>query len=78
MAEWLSLTISPPLSDSQLDSIPGQLTPQEPQLCLVDAGYFINTSSPSMFRPGRRLDLILSFDYSLSSPFEVLLVAQPD
>lgn len=76
VAEWLPLTISPPPSDSQLDSTPGQLTPQEPQLCLVDAGYFINTSSPSMFRPGRRLDLILSFDYSPSSPFEVLLVAQ--
>ncbi|KAM5240903.1 cytosolic phospholipase A2 delta [Hipposideros larvatus] len=59
-------------ADSQLDSSPGQLTPQEPQLCLVDAGYFLNTSCPSMFRPGRRLDLILSFDYSLSSPFEVL------
>ncbi|XP_005860351.1 PREDICTED: cytosolic phospholipase A2 delta [Myotis brandtii] len=59
-------------ADSQLDSTPGQLTPQEPQLCLVDAGYFINTSSPSMFRPGRRLDLILSFDYSPSSPFETL------
>ncbi|KAF6352075.1 phospholipase A2 group IVD [Rhinolophus ferrumequinum] len=59
-------------ADSQLDSTPGQLTPQEPQLCLVDAGYFLNTSCPSMFRPGRRLDLILSFDYSLSSPFEVL------
>ncbi|XP_062946135.1 cytosolic phospholipase A2 delta [Cynocephalus volans] len=59
-------------ADCQLDSIPGQLTPQEPQLCLVDAGYFINTSCPSMFRRGRRLDLILSFDYSLSSPFQVL------
>ncbi|XP_008057682.1 cytosolic phospholipase A2 delta [Carlito syrichta] len=59
-------------ADCQLDSTPGQLTPQEPQLCLVDASYFINTSYPSMFRPGRRLDLILSFDYSLSSPFEAL------
>ncbi|XP_036301079.1 cytosolic phospholipase A2 delta [Pipistrellus kuhlii] len=59
-------------ADSQLDAIPGQLTPQEPRLCLVDAGYFLNTSAPSMFRPGRRLDLILSFDYSLSSPFETL------
>ncbi|XP_012504584.1 PREDICTED: cytosolic phospholipase A2 delta [Propithecus coquereli] len=59
-------------ADTQLDSTPGQLTPQEPQLCLVDPSYFINTSCPSMFRPGRRLDLILSFDYSLSSPFEAL------
>ncbi|XP_008267359.3 cytosolic phospholipase A2 delta isoform X2 [Oryctolagus cuniculus] len=59
-------------ADSPLDSTPGQLTPQEPQLCLVDAGYFINTSCPCMFRPGRKLDLILSFDYSLSSHFEAL------
>ncbi|XP_006883281.1 PREDICTED: cytosolic phospholipase A2 delta [Elephantulus edwardii] len=59
-------------ADCQLDCTPSQLTPQEPQLCLVDTGYFINTSCPSMFRQGRSLDLILSFDYSLSSPFEVL------
>eukprot|EP00069_Balaena_mysticetus_P002164 bmy_15848T0 len=61
-------------ADCQVDSSAGQLTPQEPQLCLVDAAFFLNTSCPSMFRPGRRLDLILSFDYSLSSPFEVPLV----
>ncbi|XP_039088801.1 cytosolic phospholipase A2 delta [Hyaena hyaena] len=59
-------------ADCDLDCTPGQLTPQEPQLCLVDVGYFLNTSCPSMFRPGRRLDLILSFDYSPSSPFETL------
>ncbi|KAB0395439.1 hypothetical protein E2I00_005242, partial [Balaenoptera physalus] len=65
-------------ADRQVDSSAGQLTPQEPQLCLVDAGYFLNTSCPSMFRPGRRLDLILSFDYSLSSPFEVLQQTEID
>ncbi|XP_006201836.3 cytosolic phospholipase A2 delta [Vicugna pacos] len=65
-------------ADCQLDSSPGQLTPQEPQLCLVDAGYFVNTSCPAMFRPGRRLDLILSFDYSLSSPFAVLQQTELD
>nr|XP_031528772.1 cytosolic phospholipase A2 delta isoform X3 [Vicugna pacos]XP_031528773.1 cytosolic phospholipase A2 delta isoform X3 [Vicugna pacos] len=65
-------------ADCQLDSFPGQLTPQEPQLCLVDAGYFVNTSCPAMFRPGRRLDLILSFDYSLSSPFAVLQQTELD
>ncbi|XP_040824375.1 cytosolic phospholipase A2 delta [Ochotona curzoniae] len=59
-------------ADCQLDSNPGQLTPGEPQLCLVDASYFINTSCPTMFCPGRRLDLILSLDYSPSSPFEAL------
>ncbi|XP_049637543.1 cytosolic phospholipase A2 delta [Suncus etruscus] len=59
-------------ADSQLDSCPRQLTPQEPQLCLVDASYFINTSCLSLFRPGRKLDLILSFDYCLNAPFEAL------
>ncbi|CAI9176749.1 unnamed protein product [Rangifer tarandus platyrhynchus] len=65
-------------AECQPDSSPNQLTPQEPQLCLVDAGYFINTSCPAMFRPGRRLDLIISFDYSLSSPFEVLQQTELD
>ncbi|XP_004709525.1 cytosolic phospholipase A2 delta [Echinops telfairi] len=59
-------------ADSQVDCTPSQLTPQQPQLCLVDTGYFINTSCPALLHPGRKLDLILSFDYSLSSPFEVL------
>uniref|UniRef100_A0A673UF46 Phospholipase A2 n=1 Tax=Suricata suricatta TaxID=37032 RepID=A0A673UF46_SURSU len=63
-------------ADCELDCTPGQLTPQEPQLCLVDAGYFLNSGCPSMFRPGRRLDLILSFDYSPSSPFETLQQAE--
>jgi phospholipase A2 len=58
-----------------VDSTPSQLTPRDSQLCLVDAGYFINNSCPSMLRRGRQLDLILSFNYSLSSPFEVPLVA---
>ncbi|KAF3830436.1 hypothetical protein GH733_004255 [Mirounga leonina] len=64
-------------ADCQLDSTASQLTPQEPRLCLVDAGYFLNTSCPSMFRPGRRLDLILSFDYSLPSPFETTDLRRP-
>ncbi|XP_054988084.1 cytosolic phospholipase A2 delta [Sorex araneus] len=59
-------------ADSSLDCTPSQLTPQEPLLCLVDASYFINTSCLSLFRPGRKLDLILSFDYCLDSPFEAL------
>ncbi|XP_038597004.1 cytosolic phospholipase A2 delta [Tachyglossus aculeatus] len=58
--------------DCQLDSVPTQLTPQQPQLCLVDAAYFINTSCPLLLRPGRGLDLILSFGYALNSPFEAL------
>lgn len=67
---WFSLAL-PFLSDCHLDNTPNQLTPQDTQLCLVDAGYFINNSCPSMFRSGRQVDLILSFGYSQFSPFEV-------
>ncbi|CAH6788031.1 Pla2g4d [Phodopus roborovskii] len=59
-------------ADCHLDNTPNQLTPQDTQLCLVDAAYFINNSCPSMFRPGRQVDLILSFSYSQFSPFEGL------
>nr|XP_020864932.1 cytosolic phospholipase A2 delta [Phascolarctos cinereus] len=58
--------------DRQLDSDPSQLTTLQPQLCLVDAAYFINTSCPLLLRAGRSPDLILSFGYSLNSPFETL------
>ncbi|XP_010623065.1 cytosolic phospholipase A2 delta [Fukomys damarensis] len=63
-------------ADCKLDCTPSQLTPQQPQLCLVDTGYLINNSYPSMFRPGRGLDLILYFGYSLSSHFEALQQAE--
>ncbi|XP_028710297.1 cytosolic phospholipase A2 delta isoform X2 [Peromyscus leucopus] len=59
-------------ADCHLDDTPNQLTPQDTQLCLVDAAYFINNSCPSMVRPGRQVDLILSFNYSQFSPFEGL------
>ncbi|XP_036042450.1 cytosolic phospholipase A2 delta [Onychomys torridus] len=59
-------------ADCHLDDTPSQLTPWDTQLCLVDAAYFINNSCPSMVRPGRQVDLILSFNYSQFSPFEGL------
>ncbi|XP_074088146.1 cytosolic phospholipase A2 delta [Macrotis lagotis] len=58
--------------ECQLDSVPRQLTPLQPQLCLVDAAFFINTSCPLLLRAGRNLDLIFSFGYSISSPFQEL------
>ncbi|KAL6035826.1 hypothetical protein STEG23_005223, partial [Scotinomys teguina] len=63
-------------ADCPLDDTPNQLTPQDTQLCLVDAAYFINNSCPSMVRPGRQVDLILSFNYSQFSPFEGLLQSE--
>ncbi|XP_073468160.1 cytosolic phospholipase A2 gamma-like [Aquarana catesbeiana] len=39
---------------------------------LVDAGLEINTPYPLVLPPHRKVDLILSFDFSLGDPFETL------
>lgn len=57
---------------SKLDRFPNQLTPAEPHLCLLDVGYFINTSCPPLLQPTRDVDLILSLDYNLSGAFQQL------
>ncbi|KAE8587140.1 hypothetical protein XENTR_v10021873 [Xenopus tropicalis] len=54
--------------DTYLDSFPNKLTPLEENLCLVDAGYFINASFPPLLKPERKVDIILSFDYTLETP----------
>uniref|UniRef100_A0A8D0G906 Phospholipase A2 n=1 Tax=Sphenodon punctatus TaxID=8508 RepID=A0A8D0G906_SPHPU len=64
--------------DCQLDLLPNQLTPSEDDLCLVDAAYFINTSCPPLLRKERNVDIILSFDYSLSSRFQCYLFADEE
>ncbi|XP_006883046.1 PREDICTED: cytosolic phospholipase A2 beta [Elephantulus edwardii] len=57
---------------TKLDGFPNQLTPVEPYLCLLDVGYFINTSCPPLLQPTRDVDLILSFDYNLHGAFQQL------
>ncbi|XP_031808004.1 cytosolic phospholipase A2 beta [Sarcophilus harrisii] len=57
---------------TKLDGYPHQLTPMEPYLCLLDVGYFINTSCPPLLMPTRQVDLILSLDYNLQGPFQQL------
>ncbi|XP_029330473.1 cytosolic phospholipase A2 beta [Mus caroli] len=57
---------------SKLDRLPNQLTPAEPHLCLLDVGYFINTSCPPLLQPTRDVDLILSLDYNLYGAFQQL------
>ncbi|KAM3920739.1 cytosolic phospholipase A2 delta-like [Leptodactylus fuscus] len=54
--------------DSNLDNFPNKLTPLADNLCLVDAGYFINASFPPLLRPERKVDVIISFDYTLDTP----------
>ncbi|XP_004380788.1 cytosolic phospholipase A2 beta [Trichechus manatus latirostris] len=57
---------------TKLDGLPNQLTPAEPHLCLLDVGYFINTSCPPLLQPTRDVDLILSLDYNLQGAFQQL------
>ncbi|XP_045143996.1 cytosolic phospholipase A2 beta isoform X2 [Echinops telfairi] len=57
---------------TKLDGLPNQLTPGEPHLCLLDVGYFVNTSCPPLLQPTRDVDLILSLDYNLHAAFQQL------
>ncbi|XP_036041769.1 cytosolic phospholipase A2 zeta isoform X2 [Onychomys torridus] len=54
------------------DACPNQLTPMKDRLCLVDGGFAINSPFPLILQPRRAVDLIVSFDYSLEAPFQVL------
>ncbi|XP_066464423.1 cytosolic phospholipase A2 epsilon-like isoform X2 [Eleutherodactylus coqui] len=58
--------------DSNLDSFPNKLTPLAENLCLVDAGYFINASFPPLLREERKVDVIISFDYTLDTPLQAV------
>ncbi|XP_068135175.1 cytosolic phospholipase A2 gamma-like [Hyperolius riggenbachi] len=44
----------------------------EEEISLVDSGLYINTPYPLMLPPHRKVDLILSFDFSAGDPFETL------
>lgn len=65
---WLKYSY---LSDTVLDLSPNKLTPQEKHLCLIDVGYFINTSCPPLLKPERNVDVIISLDYSMGNVFQV-------
>ncbi|KAJ8333345.1 hypothetical protein SKAU_G00422410 [Synaphobranchus kaupii] len=59
--------------DAHLDSFPNEMTPSDPQLHLVDSGFAVNSGFPPILRPQRRVDLILSFNYSWNrDQFKVL------
>lgn len=64
--DYQSLISKISLPGGPLDQHPNYLTPLKKQLCLVDAGYFINTSCPPLLRKERNVDVILSLDYNLS------------
>ncbi|XP_052037425.1 cytosolic phospholipase A2 zeta [Apodemus sylvaticus] len=58
------------------DACPNHLTPMNDFLSLVDGGFAINSPFPLILQPQRAVDLIVSFDYSLEAPFEVLQVTE--
>ncbi|POI35947.1 hypothetical protein CIB84_000298 [Bambusicola thoracicus] len=58
--------------DTVLDSFPNNLTPLQKYLCLIDVGYFINTSGAALFKPERNVDVIISLDYGLGNAFKQL------
>uniref|UniRef100_A0A8C8W8D3 Phospholipase A2 n=1 Tax=Peromyscus maniculatus bairdii TaxID=230844 RepID=A0A8C8W8D3_PERMB len=58
------------------DACPSQLTPTKDCLRLVDGGFAINSPFPLILQPRRAVDLILSFDYSLEAPFQVLQMTE--
>ncbi|XP_004687612.1 PREDICTED: cytosolic phospholipase A2 zeta [Condylura cristata] len=62
--------------DAHPDACPNRLTPMLECLYLVDGGFAINSPFPLTLQPQRAVDLILSFDYSLDTPFKVLQMTE--
>lgn len=55
------------LLDTVLDSRPNQLMENSDHLGMIDAGFFINTSSPPLLRPQRDVDVIIYLSYTTGS-----------
>ncbi|XP_054054030.1 uncharacterized protein LOC128908251 [Rissa tridactyla] len=53
--------------DTVLDSRPNQLIQNPDQLGMIDAGFFINTSSAPLLRPQREVDVIIYLSYTTGS-----------
>ncbi|KFW74977.1 Cytosolic phospholipase A2 epsilon, partial [Manacus vitellinus] len=53
--------------DTVLDSRPNQLVQNPDQLGMIDAGFFINTSSAPLLRPQREVDVIIYLSYTTGS-----------
>ncbi|XP_060790790.1 cytosolic phospholipase A2 zeta isoform X2 [Neoarius graeffei] len=59
------------------DVFPNSLTPMDPTLRLVDAGFDINAAFPPVLRKNRHVDVILSLSYSWDeNPLKILKEAQ--
>ncbi|KAM6335847.1 cytosolic phospholipase A2 epsilon-like [Podargus strigoides] len=53
--------------DTVLDSRPNELMQNSDQLGMIDAGFFINTSSAPLLRPQRKVDVIIYLSYTTGS-----------
>ncbi|XP_043929950.1 cytosolic phospholipase A2 zeta-like [Protopterus annectens] len=62
--------------DTNMDAFPNQLTPSASCLHLVDGAIAINSAFPLVLRPERKVDIILSFDYSWENPFKGLQLTE--
>ncbi len=51
-------------TDTHPDAFPNTMTPADPVLSLVDAGFAINAGFPPLVRSHRHVDFILSLNYS--------------
>uniref|UniRef100_A0A8C0U7U6 Phospholipase A2 n=1 Tax=Cyanistes caeruleus TaxID=156563 RepID=A0A8C0U7U6_CYACU len=63
--------------DTVLDSRPNQLMQNPDQLGMIDAGFFINTSSAPLLRPQREVDVIIYLSYTTGSHTSVRMVLLP-
>lgn len=65
------------LLDTVLDSQPNQLMQNSDHLGMIDAGFFINTSSPPLLRPQREVDVIIYLSYTTGSHTSVRRILLP-
>ncbi|XP_015205972.2 cytosolic phospholipase A2 zeta-like isoform X2 [Lepisosteus oculatus] len=62
--------------DTHPDAFPNSLTPSDSKLHLVDSGFAINTGFPPLFRPQRKVDIILSFNFTWGDQFKALKLTE--
>lgn len=65
------------LLDTVLDSRPNQLMQNPDQMGMIDAGFFINTSSAPLLRPQREVDVIIYLSYTTGSHTSVRMFLLP-
>uniref|UniRef100_A0A8C8CZK8 PLA2c domain-containing protein n=1 Tax=Oncorhynchus tshawytscha TaxID=74940 RepID=A0A8C8CZK8_ONCTS len=70
-----SLSLYPPFSISPDTNVPSSMASKE-KIHLVDAGLKLNSPYPPVLRTSRKVDLIISLDFSEGDPFETVFNAK--